>query len=520
MTAANAHSSSSTSALDRTILVFKNMIESLLNAVFSLTRQAASLRSNVLAILFLLAWLLAVLSLFPAPEQRSALMQPLQEALLTGDSPGLVSAFINLLAQTFFSPVVLRHLLALCVPFWLMKRIAAIYLADIFEKEEMVARRFIERAAFGATYTSIRVREGKVVQDYHGSPIIEIGGPGYVVVELDSAVLFERPDGSVHVIGPTGGKRRGEVVEGFERIRACTDLRDVVSSQHVTVRSREGIPLTARDIQYAFSIYRGPDPVKTLQNPYPFDPAALESMVYRSTVPVKPGSPPDRKPEWKKPLPKGIYSSVSAELNLFAGARGLSEFLSSIGEPEVNSFRTREDELEKMGQQLAGRGDSPVAKPVPVGPFTNRSFVTRLFYGDAFKKRAAGKGFQMVWIGVGTWDTPAEIIPANHLEAWKISRENYQRGKPDELTRLRSEAYLAELLRLIQGMPISKFFVDQQHVPDEQLIETLMHEYQDRLEMARERYEHDGDEVPFTLLEAIRIIHELRGTKQHWVGVG
>ena len=48
-----------------------------------------------------------------------------------------------------------------------------------------------------------------------------------MVVELDSVALFERADGTPHVIGPTGNKLGGkETLEGFERFREALDIRD------------------------------------------------------------------------------------------------------------------------------------------------------------------------------------------------------------------------------------------------------------------------------------------------------
>ena len=67
--------------------------------------------------------------------------------------------------------------------------------------------------------------------------------------------------------------------------------------------------------------------------------------------------------------------------------------------------------------------------------FVPRSLLTRMLY-DNFQARAEQRGTHINWIGVGTWDTPAQIIPKNHREAWKISRENFRRGNSAELQRI------------------------------------------------------------------------------------
>jgi hypothetical protein len=483
-------------------------LDSILNRVFALTHDAALLRSSVIGVLFFVIALLLIASSRSVDEWRellgnflSALRSP-SLPLPNGDTS--TDAMRKFLGAVFLNPEIWGHLVMLYAPFWLMQRIAAIYLADIFEKEEDVARQFIDQAAFGSEYHTIRIREGKIVEGDQNSPIVQIGGPGYVMVELDSAALFERPDGTPHVIGPTIGEWRSrKMIHGFERIRQAVDLREMHGSQEVTGRSRDGIPVIGKDIQYAYSIYRGEHPLKTLQTPFPFAERTVESMTYKPPRSVKLGVAPSAKHDWLSPLPAKIIGPVQVELNIFISKRGLSEFLASIGTPEEEALRSREDQLDKGGNS----GEIPFK----AATFTPRASITALFYNEeGFKKRAIDRGFHIDWIGVGTWVTPAEIIPANHLEAWKITRENYLRNMPETLDRLREEARLQEHLRLIQTMPITKFYNDLEKVSDPELIETLVGEYNELLLSAKELYERDGLEVPEALEKAIRALRKIR----------
>src|SRR5689334_12584715 len=250
-------------------------INGVVNLLFALTHTAAVMRATLVSVLFVGIWVVLVTGTRSA-EQWGELWGNFFSALLfptlplpNGDTPS--GALLKFFDVVFFNPTIWGHLIALFAPFWLMQRIASIYLADIFEKDEKVAQRFISQAAFATDYTTVRIREGKILETDHDSPIVQIGGPGYVIVELHSAVLFERPDGTPHVVGPTQGLWRNRmIIEGFERIRQAADLREIMGNQEVSARSRDGIPVVAKDIQYSYSIYRGENPVKTLQIPYPF----------------------------------------------------------------------------------------------------------------------------------------------------------------------------------------------------------------------------------------------------------
>lgn len=496
-------------------------IDYTLNKIFELSHTMAGTRSSALFII-LIALVGVIIITSRSSEDWGYLFsnfllvssgQPLPEDV------SVSSAFTDLLGAILFNPLVWGRVLALIAPFWLMRHITAIYLADVFEKDEEVAYRFISQAAFASEYGTIRIREGKIVEADQGSPIVQIGGPGYVVVELDSAVLFEKPNGTPHVIPPTANEYRGKkVVDGFERIRQAADLRDIMGNYEMSARSRDGIPVVGKDIQYTYSIYRGENPVKSLKTPYPFDEKALISLVYKAARTVKAGVAPSTKPDWLQPLPGKLGGSIQTELGGFVSKRGLSEFLSSIGEPERDALRNLEEKLDRDGQQLSGRnGNQAYEDSISATQFTSRASITAMFYNESFKKTLMNKGFQVNWIGVGTWVTPAEIIPANHLEAWKLSRENATRNNPDQLRRLREESYLQEGLRLVQTMPIGQFYSELKNADDEIVIDALIGDYYERIQSAVELYERDGQELPTTLLEALHVLNDVRGTSHRWI---
>ncbi len=498
----------------------KGMVESALNWVFSLTHSAGRYRDMVRTLGLMLLYLYWVLTLYDLNGWISLFNGLYAEPF----NPSIfLIRFMTLLISIFLHPEVLRHMLAVVAPYVLVHRLASVYLADIFEKDAQVASRFIKQAAFAQDYLTIRIRAGRLVESDYDSPIVQIGGPGYVTVELDSAAVFERPDGSTRVVGPTADKLRGrEVIDDFERLRQCIDLRETIDKQDVSSRSKDGIGITARDIQYSFSIYRGPNPKKTLRSPYPFDPEAVKKLVYGTVMPMWPGKITEKTPEWAR-LPGRLFVSINAEFSSFIGSKGLSEFFSSIGAPEEEALRKREAKLHQDALALAGQEGIDISEsPLKAVPFTSRFDMTQQLFGaEKFKEFMKNKGFQVNWIGVGTWDIPGEIIPSNHLEAWKTSQENRRLGGTEQINRLYEDTRAVTLIKLINEMPILLYYklyneMEKGEKQAEDIIQSLFDEYLNRLKNAAKHFEDIRQPIPENIITALESLEAL--SRYHEIG--
>ncbi len=481
-------------------------IDAALNRVFSLTHRASVTRWNALGVGFILAWLFSMVMTVPEDIAREQLRQVF--LALGGFAAGNPQSFVIEVGRFIFAvvlhPAVIKHALALYAPFWLMHRVTAIYLADIFEEPIPTAQHFVMEAAFGRGYSTIHIRQGAVAEQDLDSTIVKIGGPGYVEVDLDSAILFERPDGTPHVILP--GKK--EIIDDFERIRRVVDVRDSVETIDLApTRTRDGIFVGAKNIQFSYSLYRGETPDRK-QTPYPCNPTAVENLVYKDGRAVKPGIAPPRTPEWQSGQFK-MGGPIMGEIGGFIGKRSLSDFLAAIGEPEEKSLFNREQEIEKTSQNLAGVDRIPTNKLPLEAPkdFATRNVLTEAFYShDDFVKRMAAKGFQLNWIGVGTWHAPAEIISANHREAWKISRENLARGSKAALDGVKTETALQEMVRIIQALPIGQFFKNFESLQngDEQPLDDLLQEYEEIMQRAADLYLRGLAALDFRFIQLVQ----------------
>lgn len=489
-------------------IVIGRLCDYLFDSFFDLTPSGQQRRLLLVSatgvILFtLLLTIMRFTATFPLQEIFSQLLNPTQTPEVS---------LVRLSAALFL--FILKALIIFLLPAVLAFHFASLYLSDLFELEDVaIAREFILAVSLFGSSRILRISEGEVVEEDRRSPIYLIGGPGMVQITLDSAALFELPDGRPHVIGPTIAKtttpeknarqhrdRRARdpliehtrLLSGFERLRLpVIDLRDQFlgspgsEPEIVYGRSRDGIPVEAHDIRFVFSISRGGQR-PTLQHPYPFDERAVETLVYglSSRVQEDERRPSILSTDWKTTM----RNLIRNELSRFISTHPLNEFLASYGDPEIKQMEQRRTVLQKGlssidPQQPATPPKSPEHPP----EFTPRSQIKSLFdrFTSAFSNTARQRGVELYWVGLGTWKTPFEIIPQHHEEAWKISRENLRLGSAEALEELKKEAEVEELLRRIQSVPLGTFHKYAKE-PPRRIKRALIQEYCEQVKEARD----------------------------------
>jgi hypothetical protein len=507
------------SALRKEARVFQEqigrLIDCFLNRIFDLTERGASRRRRML---FFLLPLLGILFLLLSAREWATQFTRFFAYLLSSEYRALAPAdtlpqFFLFLGDALFGPETPRILPLVILSFVIAREAAARYLDDIFELGRVdIARDFIMQVALTGNRKHIRIREGQIHPDDVDSPIHRIGGPGQVEVALDSVALFERPDGRPRIIGPTvDGKA---TLESFERLRQAIDLRDQYPNPlEVAGRSLDGIPVSTVDVRMLYSIWRKKQPA-SIERPYPFDKAAVESLVYDQSSLVTiddrcPSAPPE---DWTITSLRLIRS----ELSRFMGEHRLIEYLASIGPPEVQQARQREDEILIAGKAVVPEDDELRPRPVlPPPDFQARPRVSSLFsqFTTEFTEKASKRGVELHWVGVGTWRTPSEIVPEKHLEAWRLSCENLARSSEAALNELKEEARLQQLIRLVQGVPLAHFQKNsgQEH---RHRAQGLLVAYRQQLLEAIALLEKSKKPIPGSIRLAIKYIEDALG---HWL---
>ncbi len=482
------------SGLDRERRIFRELTRRLLNAalnrIFALTMEQSRLRSTLVSLLFIFAGMLFAYIAFPASDWKDYLRNFF--VALFGN-PGALSAaggeLLKFIWRAVTDPQTLRYLPILVLPYTLSIYWASQYLSDIFELENYaVARKFVSEVALGGSENSLVIREAHITpEDEKDSPIVLIGGPGKLSLALDSAVLVERPDGRPRVIGPSGEegesdetpetttsrrkptRRPRNVLEGFERIRRdVIDLRDQVSDlPEITARTRDGIRITVADVRFVFNILRG-ELNSTLTQPYPFVKSAVNSLIYGMTQkavadPVKIHDTPKSYSQGD-PLHTQIKSMINGALGSFISSRNLGEFLASIATPELDAVQEQERAVRDVKKKMLERGERVTLPDQPNAPtFSPRPFLSGLVseFSEAFKGQGEKRGVQAQWVGVGTWKMPegipSQVIPEKHLEAWRLTVENKQRGSKKALDQVEKDGKLHKIQQLVRNGPLTAF---------------------------------------------------------------
>lgn len=450
--------------------IFRELRDRLLNAMlnwlFDLRPDHAQRRMRNLFIMFFLSGFLICLIYYPLglwathlQEVFLYLLNPVYAQNYVGDP---FSKLFNFVIQALFDPRVFQYFPIFLAPFFIGLQLASFYLRDIFELNDVaVARDFVWEVAFTGSDETMRISQGKVADKDLESSNYLIGGPGKVIVDLDSMALFERADGTPHVIGPTGKEPGGRAtIDGFERFRQAIDIRDQYVELTVAGRSRDGIPMTATDVRLMFSIDRGPNPKPSAELPYPFEPSAIEKLVYNSASRVTPDKqyPSNYEFSWLN----NMRNLIRGRLGKFMSERNLAEYLANIGLPELKKSKEREEQIANEVRRLAqpleeGNGKDPAAPP----KFTPRYEITNLFsqFAEEFTKSSRSRGVILHWIGVGAWKSALEddIVTEKHLKAWQTSQDNLKNGSPGALKGAETSAILEKMESLIRSVPIDAY---------------------------------------------------------------
>ena len=463
--------SSNESALQKEGNLFRDLFirlgNALLNRIFDLKPESASRRFLYLVFLLFFTWFLISLRYYPL----ALWAQHIQNIFLFAFNPNFaqsyagnpIAEFIFFALNAFTDPLVFQYFPIFFASFFIALQSAAIYLADVFELEDVgVARKFVWGVALSGSNEVIRVAQGEILEVHRESPAFLIGGPAIVVVDLDSVALFEKSDGRPHIIGPGAAK-----LDGFERFREAIDIRDHYvelrdqdpKSPSVKSRSRDGIPITATDVRLMFSIYRGQGAKPSAALPYPFSKEAVEQIIYKATSRVTPDLPNPSAYEFL--WINNMIGLIRAELGGFMSRYNLTVYLASTGMPEFEKAKQREQAIAEQVQQLTQGTEEP-SKPkevIPPPKFTPRYEITNLFtqFAEEFTKKARDRGVELRWIGVGTWKTPIDSIPEKHLEAWKLSQENAKSNNPFVIKIVEEEAIVQKMATLIQNVPINAY---------------------------------------------------------------
>ncbi len=289
--------------------------------------------------------------------------------------PGLGPAFSLIpqpvleFAGAFFMPAALRYWYPPLLAAGLAFCVGALYLRDLFELQSLSsAGQYLFNSLFGIDYPRLIIGDGKK-EAWNGQPnlIDSIGGPGYVYIRLGNAVLFEKMSGPSSVYG-TGR----HFLRRFETIREIVNLAE----QHRAIEAadactKDGIPVTVRNIEATFRIRADKRQGRSETNPYPFAPGAIWRVAYNRAV-----------------SPTGLIEWQQAAINLVK-----RQILDWIATQNLDAITAPLDEDPREQLRL----------------ILNSRRVRNLFRDI---------GVELLWVSTGHIDSPAEV-DEQRLENWR-----------------------------------------------------------------------------------------------------
>ncbi len=315
------------------------------------------------------------------------------------------------LVTSLFAPQILVHLIPAAAALWFGQRLAGHYLADLFELETpALAERYLLSAAFGLGYDTLNIAQSQVKLLNRNSPMLRIGGPGYLQVHLGYATVMETAQGLPRVYGPD--QRR--FIRGFERLRDVIDLRDQLKElDQVNAVTADGIEVRARDVQMVFRVFGGGHE-RSLEAPYPYTEQAIRRLVYGRSI-------SDQGPlDWSEEL-----TQLAAD-----------EIRSFVGDLTLEGFLALQPEAAAAASPASG-----ASIHIP------RRKLTERFHTEEARARLRERGLELDWVGVGTWEIGSPdsgglvSIGKTIVGAW----QNVQRARllrsPSYLERQRDRGY-------------------------------------------------------------------------------
>jgi len=222
------------------------------------------------------------------------------------------------------------------------------------------AASFVYRRIFGpwkfAPY--LLIKDGKIASG-ENSVLHRVGGPGYLVIYNDTAVVTERCGRLERVLSAHLPKPKNyPYLEPFEKVWEIIDLRPQQWTFPVKGMTRDGIPVTCEaDIRFKIDdrpAGGGPPKPPTEDEPYPFTPEAVFKAATARWVrePDFKGPPMDWRGRVVVGFTEGILRNILAEyyLDWLLGPTG-----EDTEHPREVIRRRLEEELQKEAPKVGAR---------------------------------------------------------------------------------------------------------------------------------------------------------------------
>lgn len=488
------------------------------------------LRQAGMILLFLIVWVVMTNHVHPFHENLSSTLNRSYS-----DFDGL---FHNVVRLFFQFDVVVRVLLIVSANAAALVTVSR-YCSQIHSPLDLkAANRYVNfNRIYSLQLPIISIRNGSIIRYKPHHPLLTAGGPGYVIIDQNSAAVFELPNGDYRILGCSSECYRGRYyVAPFEKLRVIFDLRPQnYLIMDMVARTQDGLPVKIKDMEL---IYGLASTTKNRQS-YPDGfahpgaqksiPAAIHNLTFKQANNGFSGL--SAVPDQIDHTIRDLINRVPL-LELFARLENNDPFPYQKS-PQITTLPSGTSQGSFPVGQHATRiyenlvlSFSPIfdlQSPYHVTVFdemnvdTNHNHaVSTWFTKNRFVKTITNRfkrgshhyipqvDFLLEWKSKGNWDFPAEISETYQNEGFKDTVRALVKNSTNDVSAKIMDMRVQQAIQLVQNTPIKTFQRAKSEGTDRQtLISLLLGDYLAQLLMAREDFNHIGGIPPKSLEAAI-----------------
>ncbi|HEY60989.1 MAG TPA: hypothetical protein G4N92_09995 [Anaerolineae bacterium] len=229
------------------------LIEEFFDLIFNKSPLSSTARFYILVFILFIIWMTLALSLHPPvtiPESHFLLR------FLPYTHDPIIDLLFRVTAAFFSFDVIIR-VAAIFITFFIAKKYTAAYMSLIYSLPKTKdADNFLANSIVPIqNYPTIIIRKSDIVKNFSDSILFKIGGPGKIIIGIENAIFFESNNGAIELIGPTINQlHHYYFLQWFKQLREIIDLRDQSINLFIQGRTKNGILLNLKDVNFIFSL--------------------------------------------------------------------------------------------------------------------------------------------------------------------------------------------------------------------------------------------------------------------------
>jgi hypothetical protein len=498
------------------------------------------LRQTVLVLLFLVLW--AVITNY---------LHPFQEILSDTDNRthfGFNELFSNILPLFFQFDVFIRVFMLIFAEAAALNT-AGHYGAQIHSPlNQFATRQYIRlNNLWGIQLPILSIRNGTISKNKPHQTLQTVGGPGYVVIDKNSAAVFEQPNGDFLILRDSSGCYHGRhYIEPFTKLRQVFDLRPQSSTiASISSRTKDGIVVKVEDMELSYGLSK-PIP-KKMQGVDQILPTAaaktITSAVHNLTYTQENGTL-----FWKEKFPEEITESINSIIN----RNSLLEILTKLENhqlfPTSKNTQNERSFISPVQSRRVAQNNTKVVMVDPLIPFSppvdlqppfnlhilvesekipagnilsgfwsqNNSLENNKYFSNFTGSRQPYKNnLWLEWKKTGKWTLPLEIMHVLQTVTFKDTMKELCKITPERIALENEHRQVQAALQLVRNTPIQTFSrVKADNTDRLTSISLLIGDYLTQLLLAKEDLIHKGCVPPAALENAITHIQRVQDLQQ------